>query len=89
MSTIETREEDRRRQAIERLDKRSEFVNHAVAFVLVNALLVTIWFMTGGGFFWPIFPLFGWGIGLFFHALDVFRPPYSEERIRREMDRLP
>jgi hypothetical protein len=32
--------------------------------------------------------LFGWGIGLFFHALDVFRPPHSEDRIRREMDRL-
>ena len=42
--------------------------------------------------FWTHFlayALIGWGIGLAFHAWDVFveRPP-SEERIRREMDRL-
>jgi hypothetical protein len=89
MSTIDTRDEDLRRQAVERLQKRSEFLNHVVAFVLVNALLVTIWFLTGREFFWPIFPLFGWGIGLFFHGLDTFRRPFSEERIRREMSRLP
>jgi hypothetical protein len=49
---------------------------------------VVIWFVVGGRFFWPMFPLFGWGIGLFFHAWDVFRRPPSEERIRREMQRL-
>lgn len=89
MSTMDTRDEERRRQALERLRKRSEFVSHLVAFVLVNALLVTIWFVTGAGFFWPIFPLFGWGIGVFFHGMDTYRRPYSEERIRREMSRLP
>jgi hypothetical protein len=89
MSTIDTRDEERRRQALERLRKRSEFVNHLVAFVLVNALLVTIWFVTGAGFFWPIFPLFGWGIGVFFHGMDTYRRPFSEERIRREMSRMP
>ena len=89
MSTIGTRDEDLRRQAVERLQKRSEFFNHVVAFVLGNALLVTIWFLTGGEFFWPVFPLFGWGIGLFFHGMDTFRRPFSEERIRREMNRLP
>ena len=89
MSTMDTRDEERRRQALERLRKRSEFVSHLVAFVLVNALLVNIWFVTGAGFFWPIFPLFGWGIGVFFHGMDTYRRPYSEERIRREMSRLP
>jgi hypothetical protein len=89
MSTIDTRDEDLRRQAIERLRKRSEFFNHVAVFVLVHALLVTIWFLTGREFFWPIFPLFGWGIGLFFHGMDTFRRPFSEDRIRREMDRLP
>lgn len=89
MTTTETRDEDLRRQAIERLQKRSEFLNHIAAYVLVNALLVVIWFMTGSGFFWPVFPMLGWGIGVFFHGMETFRRPYSEERIRREMDRLP
>jgi hypothetical protein len=42
----------------------------------------------GAAFFWPIFPLLGWGIGVAFNAWDVDRPPISEDRIRREMDRL-
>lgn len=90
MSTVDNRGDERRQQAIERLKKRSDFVNHAVAYVLVNAMLVVVWLLTAdGGFFWPVFPLFGWGIGLFFHGMDTFRRPWSEERIRREMDRLP
>ena len=88
MSTMSNHDEDLRERAIKRLEKRSEFFNHLAVYVLVNALLVTIWWVTGHDFFWPIFPLFGWGIGVFFHAVDVFRRPYSEERIRHEMDRL-
>lgn len=88
MSTIENRDQDRRQEAIERLKKRSEFWTHMTAYALVNAVIITVWFIVGGGFFWPIFPLLGWGIGLFFHAMDVFRRPYSEAKIRREMDRL-
>jgi hypothetical protein len=41
------------------------------------------------GFFWPIFPLVGWGIGVVMNAWDVFRPEeFDEPKIRREMDRL-
>ena len=90
MSTTDTSSEKRREQAVKRLQKRSEFWTHVTAYVLVNAMLVVIWLVaSGGGFFWPIFPMFGWGIGLFFHGMDVFRRPWSEERIRREMDRMP
>ena len=59
-------------------------------FLLFNGLIIAIWFaVSDGGFFWPIFPLTGWGIGLFFHGMDVSRRPESEERIGREMSRLP
>jgi hypothetical protein len=33
-------------------------------YLLVNALLIAIWAVTGAGYFWPIFPLVGWGIGV-------------------------
>lgn len=89
MSNVDQKREELRTQAIERLKKRSEFWTHLSAYLLINALIVIVWFAAGGGFFWPIFPLAGWGIGLFFHGMDVFRRPYSEERIRREMNRLP
>src|SRR4051812_7590767 len=35
-----------------------------VPFVLVNLMLIVIWAATGAGYFWPIWPLLGWGIGL-------------------------
>ena len=34
------------------------------AFVAVNLLLIVIWAATGAGYFWPIWPILGWGIGL-------------------------
>ena len=33
-------------------------------------------------------PDVGLGIGLVFHAWDIFRPPVSEQQIQREMKRM-
>ena len=81
-------EDELREQALARLQKKREFHAHLFAYVLVNAFLVAIWAVTSAGFFWPIFPILGWGIGLFFHGWDVYQRPTSEEEIRAEMDRL-
>ena len=80
--------EDLRQEAIARLEKKRELIGHLLAYVMVNTLLIVIWALTGRGFFWPVFPLMGWGIGLIFHAWDVYGRGPSEDRIRREMDRL-
>ena len=87
---MDEREDALRRMAVERLKKKREFGAHVLAYVLVNAFLVVIWAITtDDGFFWPLFPILGWGIGLAFHAWETLsRPAFSEERIRREMDRL-
>ena len=34
------------------------------AFLAVNLVLIVIWAATGAGYFWPIWPLLGWGLGL-------------------------
>jgi hypothetical protein len=82
-------DEELRQLAIAQLEKRAEFRNHALAYLLVNGMLVAIWFVVSdGGLFWPIFPILGWGIGLFFHAMEAYRPPLTEDRIAREIDRL-
>lgn len=90
MSTLERPRDLLRQEAVERLEKRAAYWPHLAAYLLINALLVTVWFLVadGGGLFWPAFPLIGWGIGLFFHTWDTFRRPLSEDRIQREMDRL-
>jgi hypothetical protein len=32
------------------------------AFLAVNLVLIVIWAATGAGYFWPIWPLLGWGL---------------------------
>jgi hypothetical protein len=49
-----------------------------------------IWVVTDfGGFFWPLFPLAGWGIAVVLNAWDVYRnDDLDEQRIHHEMERL-
>jgi hypothetical protein len=91
MEAIGSSEEQIREQAIARLKKKRDFRTHIFIYFLVNAFLVGIWAVTSDadGFFWPIFPILGWGIGLGANAWDVYgRRPISEDEIRREADRL-
>jgi hypothetical protein len=87
---VSTRESDLRERAIKRLKKRRDFHGHVLVYLLVNAFLVVIWAVTSpDGFFWPIFPLVGWGIAVVMNAWDVyFAEEIGEEDIDREMQRL-
>ena len=81
---------DLRQLAVTRLRKRRDLYAHLLAYVLVNLFLNAIWLLTNpGGFYWPMFPMFGWGIGVVFHVWDVYWPGEpAEERIDKEMARL-
>jgi hypothetical protein len=75
--------------AVTRLRKKRDFGMHALIYLLVNGFLVVIWAVTSGDFFWPIFPIAGWGIGLAANAWDVYgRRPISEAEIAEEQRRL-
>jgi hypothetical protein len=83
--------DDRREQAVERLKKKRDFRTHVFMYLVVNAMLVGIWAVTSDaeGFFWPIFPILGWGIGVAGNAWDVYaRKPFTEEEIQREAQRF-
>jgi 2TM domain len=81
---------DLRELAITRLRKRRELQAHLLAYVMVSLFLNGIWLLTmPGGFYWPMIPMFLWGIGVAFHMWDVYSPEVpGEERIDREMARL-
>jgi uncharacterized protein DUF1707/2TM domain-containing protein len=52
------------------------FPEHLAAYIAVNVMLIFIWIAAGGGFFWPIFPIAGWGIGVVAHYTGARqRPP--------------
>jgi len=50
---------------------------------------VVIWAITDlHGFFWPVFPIAGWGIIVVLNGWDVFwRPEITEEDIQHEIKR--
>jgi hypothetical protein len=47
-----------------------------------------IWAVTGAGYFWPIWVIGPWGVGLALHAWDTFvRKPITEADIDAELTR--
>ena len=76
-----------RQQAIRRIRSKRDLRAHIVVYVAVNALLVLIWAMTGAGYFWPVWPMLGWGIAVAIHAANVYMGPseITEAQIEREM----
>ena len=71
--------------------KRVEFRRHLVVYFVIISILWMIWFLTGAGYIWPIWPMAGWGIGVIFHYLFEYRSSsfLSEEeefkKLKREM----
>ena len=87
--------DDRRELAIKQLRRKRAFYTHLIVYLAVNTMLIVIWAsLVLGGFipsviFWPIFPLVGWGFGLFMHGYTTFRGDvFSETQIRREIEKL-
>ncbi len=80
-------EQQQRDEAIERLKEKRDFTTHVIVYLVVNAFLVVVWAFTSGDYFWPIWPIAGWGIGLLIHAWETFPRPISEAEIRKEMDK--
>jgi Domain of unknown function (DUF1707)/2TM domain len=54
---------DRRLQA-----KARAHSAHVRSYVLVSLGLVAIWALGGAGYFWPLWPIIGWGIGVASHT---------------------
>lgn len=55
---------------------RSAFQAHSTTFVIINTMLVAIWAITSfGGYFWPVWPILGWGVAVAFHAWATYGRP--------------
>ncbi len=56
------------KDAREYVSKLRRFYTDAFIYAVVNLGLILIWAISGGGYFWPIWVIVGWGIGLGVHA---------------------
>lgn len=76
--------------AKKRVEDKLGFYIHLAVYILANTFLVILC-LSQGGYFWAIWPIFGWGIGIFSHGWKVFHRPsgskWKEQQIRKEMER--
>jgi hypothetical protein len=54
---------------------------HLLCYVAVNLVQVVLWWLlTPEHFFWPLWSMLGWGIGLAFHIRAVSMPARFSHR---------
>ena len=58
-------------RAVKRVEKLKEFYQNLASYCIVIPFLIFINLRFSPGFYWFWFPMFGWGIGLTFHFLEV------------------
>lgn len=64
---------DFKKQAMSNYQKRQEFKSHLITFIIVNGFLILLNLFTSPEYFWAIFPLLGWGLGLFLHGMKTYK----------------
>ncbi|WP_305557074.1 2TM domain-containing protein [Methanobrevibacter sp. V74] len=86
---------DSRARAEERVDKKIKFYRNLKAYLIVNAILAVINGFSSPSFWWVVFPLFFWGIGVLVDFLKAFvfvdgfdDEEYRERKIQEEMEKL-
>jgi uncharacterized membrane protein len=85
-----SRDNEVREHAIARLKAKRDFKSLLGTAVVVTAILTVIWALSDGGYFWPIWVMFGFGVALLFGGWRAYGPsqgPITEEDIQREMEK--
>ncbi len=67
--------------------RRVEFRDHLLVYIIVNAILIGINMWTVPQFWWFLFPLVFWGIGVAFHWREAYHGD-EEARVEREYRKL-
>jgi hypothetical protein len=81
-------EDSDRKEARKHIEKRRGPQAGWVAYVVVNAFLIGIWWASGSGYFWPGWILAGWGMGMVLATFDYLRKPITEADVDRELRRM-
>ncbi len=83
-----------RLRAEERVEKKLRFYKNLQAYIVVNAFLAVINWLFTPDFWWVLFPVFFWGIGVLkdflvaYVFVDKFSDDYRERKIQEEMEKL-
>src|SRR5690554_1677784 len=89
METQQFNQENAYLKAKKRVKDLKEFYGHLTAYCIVIPFLIFLNLYTYAEFQWFWFPMLGWGMGLTFHAFEVFGygKSWEEKKIRELMDK--
>ena len=88
-----TKDESLRDYARKSLKKKQDFKQYLWVYLGVTILVSAIWYLTTpGGYFWPIWVVFGMGAAAIFIAIDAYgtlgKRPISDADVDAEVERL-
>jgi hypothetical protein len=89
-----TQDQDKLREfARKQLKKKQDFKQYLWTYAGVSVLVTGIWFVTSPeGYFWPIWVIFGMGVGALFSGLDAYgrlsAKPITDADVDAEVERL-
>lgn len=69
--------------------KRAAFKWNFAAYVIVNPFLIGVWYFSSGpgSYFWPVWPILGWGIGMAFSYAAAYHS-LQFNAVQKEYDKL-
>ena len=70
-----------------RVKTRKKFYSHVITWVVLSVFFILLNLATTD-YFWAIFPILAWGIGVAFHGIQVFTNEWEDTEIDREYERL-
>ncbi|MBX2945626.1 MAG: 2TM domain-containing protein [Cyclobacteriaceae bacterium] len=82
------------REARKRVKRKKEFYSHLLSYITICLFLTFINWYSNPGHWWVQWVWLGWGIGIFFHGLSLFRKNFvfgdewEEKEIQKEMERM-
>ena len=87
---MEMNEMERYQKAKKQVEQIKRFYRHLSSYVVVIGILIFINLRYTPQYLWFFWSMFGWGIGLFFHAIRVFNwlPFFNSEWEERKIKEL-
>lgn len=82
------------REARKRVRRKKKFFSHLLSYFTIGLFLTFINWYTRPGHWWVQWVWIGWGIGIFFHAIGLYKrnilfgDEWEEKEIQKEMDRM-
>lgn len=80
-------------QALKYVRDLKGFYSHALTYVLVLSGLFILNWLTSPGYYWVMWPLLGWGVGLIAHGISVFEvfnlfgPDWEKRQVEKRLGR--